>query len=76
MLDVKNGDSLLLMRHFDDMSAQYCPQSSGVFAVFFADAGCPYQSRPTTEPGQKQLISIGEIFSTCKDPNTFSIELL
>ena len=76
MLDVKNGGPLLLMRHFDDMHARYWPRSSGVFSVFFAGAGYPYQSRPTTELGQKQLISIGEIFSTWKDPNTFSIELL
>jgi len=51
---VKNGDSLLLMRHFDDMRARYWHRSSGAFAVVFAGAGYPYQSRPKTEPGQKQ----------------------
>jgi hypothetical protein len=76
MLDVKHGSSLLLMRYFDDMRAQYLLRSSGAFAVFFAGAGYPYQSRPTTELGQKQLIGIREIFSTWKYPNTFSIELL
>ena len=58
MLDVKNGDSLLLMRHFDDMRARYWPRSSGAFAVVFAGAGCPYQLPPTTEPGQKQPAGI------------------
>ncbi len=54
MLDVNHGSSLLLMRYFDDMRAQYLLRSSGAFAVFFAGAGCPYQLPPTTEPGQKQ----------------------
>ncbi len=58
MLDVNHGSSLLLMRYFDDMRAQYLLRSSGAFAVFFAGAGCPYQLPPTTEPGQKQLAGI------------------